>query len=50
MAPMNSGERSARMPSVRMLPGSTPFTVMPSGASSIAAARIRPLIPALLAE
>jgi hypothetical protein len=32
-----------------MLPGSTPFTVTPAEAASSAAARISPLMPALLA-
>jgi hypothetical protein len=49
IASMNSGLRCMRMPSVRMLPGSMPLTVIRSAANSSAAERMKPLIPALLA-
>lgn len=46
-----SAAASPRLPSagVATRPGSTPLTVMPSPASSSAAARMKPLTPALLA-
>src|SRR6516164_27663 len=48
MAWIACAPRSAS-PSVRMLPGATALTVMPNGATSIAAVRMNPFMPALVA-